>query len=172
MGSAPQTGSIFDHYRLLEKLGEGGMGVVWLAEALGAAHAAGVVHRDLKPENVMRTPDGACKVLDFGLARVTLSELSGATVSALTTPGMVVGTVGYMSPEQLEGKETDFRSDLFSFGTLIYELATGVHPFRADSAAASIAAILTVEPKPLTEHTRLHPPELERIVRKCLRKQR
>lgn len=259
----PQIGRVLDHYRLLEPLGEGGMGVVWLAEdtrlgrkvalkflppeaasdhvrrerferearaaaalshpaiatvhelaesegqnfivfeyvpgctlrsllppaglptdellgmaseiadALSAAHAADVIHRDLKPENVMRTPAGGCKILDFGLARISAGSLEPTreTRSQLTA-GMVVGTVGYMAPEQLEGKEVDFRADIFAFGTLLYELATGVHPFQAGSSASTIANILTAEPPPLTQRNRLHPPELERIVRKCLRKRR
>lgn len=145
-----------------------------VAEAMAAAHVAGVVHRDLKPENVMRTPDGECKVLDFGLARVTAAaqSLDSLTRSNLTAAGTLVGTVGYMAPEQLEGKDVDFRADIFSFGTLLYELATGAHPFSGDSAASTIAAIMTADPPPLTQRNQLQPAELERIVRKCLRKRR
>ena len=146
-----------------------------IAAALAAAHSAGVVHRDLKPENVMRTPAGDCKVLDFGLARLSATTTPGSateTRSHLTGAGMVVGTVGYMAPEQLEGKEVDFRCDIFSFGTLVYELATGVHPFQSGSSASTVAAIMKDEPPPLTQRNQLQPPELERIVRKCLRKRR
>ena len=263
MGTTPQSGQVVNHYRLLEKLGEGGMGVVWLVEdtrlgrrvalkflssdaahdplrrqrfeqearaaaglshpgiatvhefgtagdqvfivfeyvpgctlrdlvrpgglpaievaliaaeiatALAAAHARGVVHRDLKPDNVIRTPEGTCKILDFGLARVATPVASeAATLSAVTSAGTVVGTVGYMAPEQLEGKDVDFRADIFSFGTLLYELAAGAHPFRGDSPASTIAAILTSDPVPLTRRNQLQPAELERIARKCLRKRR
>ena len=144
-----------------------------IADALAAAHAAGVVHRDLKPENVMRMPSGRCKVLDFGLARISAAPTSeGATRSYLTSAGIVLGTVGYMAPEQLEGKPVDFRADIFAFGTLLYELATGVHPFHGSSSASTIVSIVKEEPRPLTERCRSHPGELDRIVRKCLRKNR
>src|SRR5215469_12995343 len=263
MGSAPHVGQVLGHYRLLERLGEGGMGVVWraedtrlqrevalkflladaahdstrrkrfeqearaaavlshpgiatvhelaraddqifivfeyvpgttlrssivlggmsteelldigaeIADALAAAHAAGVVHRDLKPENVMRMPSGRCKVLDFGLARLSTSPTpEGETRSNLTTAGMVLGTVGYMAPEQLEGKPVDFRADIFAFGTLLYELATGVHPFHGSSSAATIVSIVKEEARPLTERNRSQPAELDRIIRTCLRKDR
>jgi len=144
-----------------------------VADALVAAHAAGVVHRDLKPENVMRMPSGRCKVLDFGLARLSTSPTpEGETRTNLTTAGMVLGTVGYMAPEQLEGKPVDFRADIFAFGTLLYELATGVHPFHGSSSAATIVSIVKEEERPLTERNRSQPAELDRIVRKCLRKDR
>jgi serine/threonine protein kinase/TolB-like protein/Tfp pilus assembly protein PilF len=263
MGAALHAGQVLGHYRLLERLGEGGMGVVWraedtrlqrqialkflladaahdsarrqrfeqearaaaalshpriatvheltgaddqifivfeyvpgttlrtsivpggistenllgiaadIADALAVAHAAGVVHRDLKPENVMRMPSGHCKVLDFGLARISVAPTSdGVTRSYLTSAGMVLGTVGYMAPEQLEGKPADFRADIFAFGTLLYELATGVHPFHGSSPASTIVSIVKEEPRPLTERCRSHPAELDRIVRKCLRKNR
>jgi len=134
-----------------------------IAHALSAAHAAGVVHRDLKPENVILSKNGPAKVLDFGLARFTEPALDGATI-AVTVPGTIVGTVAYMSPEQLETRTVDHRSDIFSFGVMLYECAAGEHPFGGDSTASTIARILTAEPKALI------PPELDRIVRKCLRK--
>ncbi|MCI0402758.1 MAG: serine/threonine protein kinase [Acidobacteria bacterium] len=141
------------------------------ARALAAAHARGVVHRDLKPENVLQAADGSIKILDFGLARFELPALDGSTRSlGLTEAGTIVGTVAYMSPEQLESKEVDFRSDIFSFGVMIYELATGQHPFKGSSPASTIANILTAEPASMRERDPLVPPELDRIVNKCLRK--
>jgi len=143
-----------------------------VAAALNAAHSGGIVHRDLKPENVMRTSDGACKVLDFGLARIDSILDNAPTQTRLTTAGTVLGTVGYMSPEQLEAADVDFRTDIFSFGVMLYELATGAHPFESSSKASTIAAVLKSEPPPLTAQNPVHPQELDRIVRKCLRKQR
>jgi len=140
------------------------------ARALAAAHEHGVVHRDIKPENIMYTGE-AVKVLDFGLARVSaFGEMDATRSQALTSEGVAVGTVGYMSPEQLETKPVDSRSDVFSFGVVLYELATGVNPFRGDSSASTIARILTIEPPGLQSSNPLAPAELERIVRKCLRK--
>ena len=147
---------------------------VQVAGAMEAAHGKGIVHRDLKPENVMVTPGGDVKVLDFGLARFDSGVFGEASTQSygLTQAGTVMGTVGYMSPEQLEGKPTDFRSDLFSFGVMLYELATGTHPFAGETPASTIANVMTQEPPPLTAANALHPPELERIVKKCLRKSR
>ena len=143
-----------------------------VAGALDAAHAAGIVHRDLKPENVMRTAEGGCKVLDFGLAHFATIADDAATHMRLTQAGAVIGTVGYMSPEQLEGTAVDFRSDVFSLGVLLYELATGVHPFQSATAASTISAILTADPLPIAARTPVQPAEIDRIVRKCLRKRR
>ncbi len=141
------------------------------ARGLVAAHARGIVHRDLKPENVLETTEGAIKILDFGLARFELAALDGSTRSlGLTEAGTIVGTVAYMSPEQLESKPVDFRSDIFSFGVMIYELATGEHPFKGSSPASTIANILTAEASSMVERDPLTPPELNRIVQKCLRK--
>jgi serine/threonine protein kinase len=139
-----------------------------LAAALGAAHAAGVIHRDLKPENVMCSDAGLVKILDFGVAR-SLGE-TGRTTQRLTDAGMLVGTPAYMSPEQLEGSDVDARSDMFAFGVLIYELATGVHPFDGASPASIIARILGAEPKPARDVRRQLPPELERVIGRCLQK--
>ncbi len=138
---------------------------------LTAAHTRGIVHRDLKPENVLQMLDGSIKILDFGLARFELPALDGSTRSlGLTEAGTIVGTVAYMSPEQLESKPVDFRSDIFSFGVMIYELATGHHPFKGTSPASTIANTLTAEPTAMLERDPLVPPELDRIVNKCLRK--
>jgi hypothetical protein len=143
-----------------------------IADALAAAHALGIVHRDLKPENILRTPEGTTKILDFGLARFMPQQQEETASVRLTEAGTIVGTVSYMSPEQLEGKEPDFRSDIFSFGVLLYELATGVRPFDGSSSSSTISRILTAEPVPLIQRNPVAPPELDRIVRKCLRKRR
>ncbi|MGH9777985.1 MAG: serine/threonine-protein kinase, partial [Candidatus Acidiferrales bacterium] len=142
-----------------------------IARALAAAHSHGVVHRDLKPENVIRTAEGDSKILDFGLARFQPSALESDNASTrLTDPGSIVGTISYMAPEQLESKDADFRSDIFSFGILVYELATGMRPFEGTSRASTISRILSAEPVSLLQRNPVAPPELDRIVRKCLRK--
>ncbi len=147
--------------------------VVQIASALNAAHSAGIVHRDIKPENIMLRDDGLVKVLDFGLAKLTEKktenlDTEGETRAQVkTSPGMVMGTVNYMSPEQARGKEIDGRSDVWSLGVVIYEMLTRRLPFAGETANDSIAAILTREPAPLDGNT---PPELQRIVRKALQK--
>jgi serine/threonine protein kinase/Tol biopolymer transport system component len=149
---------------------------VEIAEALDKAHRAGVLHRDLKPGNVILTKSGA-KLLDFGLAKLAgagsgpLAQSSPATLtSPLTGQGTILGTLLYMSPEQLEGREVDARSDVFSFGAVLYEMATGMRAFAGGSQASVIGAILERDPPPLSSHAPLAPLALERIVRKCLAK--
>ena len=149
---------------------------VQIAEGLAKAHAAGIVHRDLKPENVMVSKDGFVKILDFGLAKLTappseeqLSE--GPTAMAGTRPGLVMGTVGYMSPEQASGKSLDFRSDQFSFGSILYELATGKRAFQRNTTAETLTAIIREEPEPVGAVNPKAPAPLRWIVERCLAKE-
>jgi eukaryotic-like serine/threonine-protein kinase len=149
---------------------------IHIAAGLAAAHAKGIVHRDLKPENVLLTRDGQAKILDFGVAKLLAREeapegTGRQTVPGGTTPGIVLGTVGYMSPEQVRGEAVDVRSDLFSFGTMLYEMLSGQRAFRRDSAVETMNAILKDEPPELAEATPDMPPLLLRIVQRCLEKQ-
>jgi eukaryotic-like serine/threonine-protein kinase len=142
-----------------------------IADGLGAAHAKSIIHRDLKPENVFLTTDGRVKILDFGLARVTpVADSPDATAPYLQTdPGTVLGTVGYMSPEQVRGKVADPRSDIFSLGCVIYEMASGLRAFLRETAAETMTAILHDEPSALPHG--LLPAELERLIGQCLAKE-
>jgi len=149
---------------------------IQITHGLAAAHHRGIVHRDLKPENVIITRDGRVKILDFGLAKLTLPEAGGQGVSRSaslgvdTGPGAVWGTAGYMSPEQVRGKAVDHRSDIFSFGAILYEMLSGRRAFKGDSPADTMSAILREDPPEITETGHAIPPGLERIVRHCLEK--
>jgi eukaryotic-like serine/threonine-protein kinase len=153
-----------------------------VAAALAAAHGAGIVHRDIKPENVMARPDGLVKVLDFGLAKLTerpasTREVEGdsqaPTMARLSTePGIVMGTVNYMSPEQARGLKLDHRTDLFSLGVMLYEMVAGRRPFEGETTSDVLAAILTKEPEPLEERGSEIGPELAQAVIRCLAKER
>jgi len=146
-----------------------------IADALDKAHGQGLIHRDLKPANVMITAAGA-KLLDFGLAKLQITEgrVEGVSEITQTTPltgtGTILGTLQYMSPEQLEGKEADARSDIFAFGAILYEMATGKRAFEGQSNASMIAGILEREPAPMSAINPLVPPTFERLVKKCMKK--
>src|SRR5262245_540156 len=147
------------------------------AEGLAKAHGAGIVHRDLKPGNIMVSEDGFAKVLDFGLAKLTESvpaegeaTLGPTHAGEGTTAGAVLGTVGYMSPEQVRGAAVDHRSDIFSFGCILYEAATRMKPFTADSNVETLHKILHDKPTPVEEVNRAVPAEVRRVIRRCLAK--
>jgi serine/threonine protein kinase len=143
---------------------------IQVARGLAAAHAAGVVHRDLKPENVVRNREGGVKILDFGIARLDSSPEPGAP--RLTHPGSILGTPGYMSPEQLDGSDVDGRADIFALGVLLFELATARHPFEAATPGATAARVMAADPHALSALDAPLAPGLDAIVRRCLRRHR
>ncbi len=158
------------------KLGEALKIAAQVADALARAHAAGIVHRDLKPSNTMVDEHGLVKILDFGLAKLTeqvqgddsaTAATAGIGDKPVTEEGVIVGTVSYMSPEQAEGKKVDARSDIFSFGSLLYEMVTGQQAFRGDSRISTLAAIVNKEPAALPTET---PHDLEKVISRCMRK--
>ena len=149
---------------------------VQIADALARAHAAGIVHRDLKPGNIMVNEHGLVKVLDFGLAKLTEAAPAGEdestrTLRPTTEEGKIVGTVAYMSPEQAEGKKVDARSDIFSFGSVLYEMVTGRQAFHGDTKASTLAAILKDNPRPASQLVDGLPREVEKLISRCLRKE-
>jgi Tol biopolymer transport system component/predicted Ser/Thr protein kinase len=143
---------------------------IQIADAVSAAHEAGIVHRDLKPGNVMVTERGLAKVLDFGLAKVNKSAGEETSEMSLTKPGQAVGTVFYMSPEQAQGKNVDSRSDLFSFGSVLYEMFSGERAFQGDTEIGTLAAVLERQPRPISALTPDLPVGLQRLIAKCLEK--
>ncbi len=182
-GAAYVVSELLEGETLRSRLAEGALAprkaidhAVQIARGLSAAHEKGIVHRDLKPENLFLTRDGRVKILDFGLAKLTYPEGVGADASELPTatagtePGVVMGTLGYMSPEQVKGKPSDRRSDLFAFGVILYEMLSGQRAFRGETAADTITAILTKEPPDLAQTNKEIHPGLDRIIRHCLEK--
>src|ERR1051325_7635096 len=173
---------------LVDMIPKGGLRVpqvlkysVQMADALQAAHSAGIIHRDLKPGNVMVPATGLVKILDFGLAKLTdrgpISQVGGPADATqtiadapLTVEGSIIGTVSYMSPEQAQGKKVDTRSDIFSFGVVLYEMSTGVRAFEGDNALSTLSAILRDEVRAVTEVSPDVPPQLEQVIGRCLRK--
>lgn len=145
---------------------------VQFAEGLAKAHGQGLVHRDLKPGNLMITSDGIVKILDFGLARVTEAAAGGETIQALTVAGSVMGTPGYMSPEQSLGDVADARSDIFSFGVILYEMVTGAQPFPGDTVPRVLRSVVADPPRPMEALPDGLPVELKDVILRCLSKEK
>ena len=179
------TMELVDGGPLSEAIPKGGLPIekllrigIEVADAMSAAQQRGITHRDLKPGNIMLTASGRAKVLDFGLAKVHDATMSGASddltrmssSSDMTGEGKIIGTVAYMSPEQAEGKDVDPRSDIFSLGVVLHEMATGERPFKGDTNVSVLSAILKDTPRPVTDSNPELPPDLARIVRRCLAK--
>jgi serine/threonine protein kinase/Tol biopolymer transport system component len=145
-----------------------------IARGLAVAHEKGIVHRDLKPENLFITRDGRVKILDFGLAKLTqrhsAADTSGPTLTEVTEPGMVMGTVGYMSPEQVSGRKADHRADIFAFGAILFEMVAGKRAFQKPTSAETMSAILNEDPPGISQLVQTVPPALQRIVQRCLEK--
>jgi len=182
-GSAYIVSELLDGQTLRDRLADGALTVrkaveyaVQLANGLAAAHEKGIVHRDLKPENIFLTTAGTLKILDFGLAKLVEPTPVGDVGSLVPTtppgtqPGLVLGTLGYMSPEQVRGIPVDYRSDIFSFGAVFYEMLTGAPAFRRDTPADTMSAILKEQPEPIVPRVRHIPPGVVRIVERCLEK--
>jgi eukaryotic-like serine/threonine-protein kinase len=174
------TFELIEGHTLAEIIPTGGLSLdrmldlgIALADGVGAAHQRGITHRDLKPANVMLTSDGRLKILDFGLAKIK-EDIRGAEGSMLTAlltgEGRIVGTVAYMSPEQAEAKPVDQRSDVFSLGVILYEMATGVRPFQGDTQMSTLSAIIKDTPKPLADLRPGLPRDVTKIVTRCLAK--
>src|SRR6204780_1406221 len=180
-GSPYVVSELLEGETLRERLRSGAMAVrktldyaLQIAHGLAAAHAKGIIHRDLKPENLFLTKDGRVKILDFGLAKLTQPDsgthTSMPTQTQATEAGVVMGTAGYMSPEQVRGTAVDPRSDIFSFGAILYEMISGKRAFHGETAADTMSAILREEPAELSETNRNVSPALERMVQHCLEK--
>src|SRR6266702_4451696 len=182
-GAPYVVSELLEGQSLKERLGDGPLAqrksidyAVQAAHGLAAAHEKGIVHRDLKPDNLFITKDDRIKILDFGLAKLiepvseSTPQTDIATRKVQTDPGTVMGTVGYMSPEQVRGKQVDHRSDIFSFGAVLYEMLSGKRAFRGESAVETLNAILKDEPKELTATNGNITPAMERLVWHCLEK--